>query len=81
MANTNDTEYFEKSIVILFNEDTAEGPMTVIKNVMHLQRIEVIGAAPHLGVVPELTAPYPKTQTSRYDPQYDAALNRLLGII
>ncbi len=81
MSNENDIDYFEKSVVILFNEETAEGPMSVIRKVMHLTRIDTLAAAPHLGVDPEMTIPYPKTQTSRYDPQYDAALNRLLGII
>jgi hypothetical protein len=81
MSNENGPDHFEKSVVILFNEETAEGPMDVIKKVMHLSRIDTLGAATHLGVAPEMTIPYPKTQTSRFDPQYNAALNRLLGII
>jgi hypothetical protein len=81
MANDNHIPYFEKSVVVLFNENTADGPMELIKQVMGLQRIDTLSGAPHLGVAPEMEVAYPKTQTSRYDPQYDAALNRLLGII
>ena len=81
MTNNNGIDYFEKSVVVLFNEETSEGPMAVIQQVMGLQRIETLGATTHFGIMPELIIPYPKSQTSRYDPQYDAALNRLLGII
>ncbi len=81
MANDNNIPYFGKSVVVLFNENTADGPMRLVQQVMGLQRIDTLSEAPHLGVTPEMLVAYPKTQTSRYDPQYDAALNRLLGII
>ncbi len=81
ISNNNGVAYFEKTVVILFNTETAAGPMTLVESVSHLQRIDSLSADTHLGVTPELRIDYPKTQTSRYDPQYDAALNRLLGII
>jgi C-terminal processing protease CtpA/Prc len=81
MGNDNGIDYFEKTVVVLFNKETAAGPMTLVKSVMHLQRIDTLAMETHFDVAPEMTIAYPKTQTSRYDPQYDAALNRLLGII
>lgn len=81
VANQNGIAYFEKTVVVMFNKETAEGPMNIVKQVMDLQRIDTLSDDGHFDIEPEMRIPYPKTQTSRYDPQYDAALNRLLGII
>ncbi len=81
LPNKNNLNHFEKSIVIIFNESTSDGAIEIIKRAGHLQRIVVLGSGTVEGVVPELEISYPFEQSSRNDPQFDAALNRLLGTI
>jgi hypothetical protein len=51
------------------------------RKLRRLDRIVVLGAETNDGLKPELDVPYPFTQTSRGDPQFETALNRLLGTI
>lgn len=81
LPNADGVNHFEKSIVILFDQTTSSGALEIIRAAGRLERIVVLGPEPFLDINPELQIPYPFEQTSRSDPQFEAALNRLLGTI
>ncbi|MFK7864344.1 MAG: S41 family peptidase [Pseudohongiellaceae bacterium] len=77
--NTAGTAYFGKSVVIIIDSTTSEAAIEFAKTVKDLDRFVVLGEAN--GLQPEIEALYPFDQVSRGDPQFETALNRLLGTI
>lgn len=81
LPNPSGTDYFGKSVVIIIDASTSESAAILAQQVERFDRIVTLGSPTAGGLIPELDAPYPYTRTSRGDPQFEAALNRLLGTI
>lgn len=81
VPNPIGADYFGKSVVIIIDSSTSEEAMTLVRRVINLDRFVVLGQTSTDGLEPEIEASYPFSQVSRSDPQFEAALNRLLGTI
>lgn len=81
LPNIEGADYFGKSVVIIIDSTTSTAAAELARSVKKLDRIVVLGEATADGLQPEIEAPYPFDQVSRGDPQFETALNRLLGTI
>lgn len=81
VPNPSGDDYFGKSVVVIVDSKTSAAGAELARKLRRLDRIVVLGTETKDGLKPELDAPYPFTQTSRGDPQFETALNRLLGTI
>lgn len=81
VPGTSGKGYFGKSIVMIVDSQTGEDASQFAAQLMNLQRIVILGGATSAGVTPELEVAYPYTEVRRDDPQFETALNRLLGTI
>jgi hypothetical protein len=81
IPNPSGNDYFGKSVVVIVDSKTSLQGAQLARKLRRLDRIVVLGAETDDGLKPELDVPYPFTQTSRGDPQFETALNRLLGTI
>jgi C-terminal processing protease CtpA/Prc len=81
IPNPSGNDYFGKSVVVIVDSKTSVQGAQLARKLRRLDRIVVLGAETSDGLKPELDVPYPFTQTSRGDPQFETALNRLLGTI
>lgn len=81
VPNPTGADYFGKSVVIIIDSSTSAEALGLARRVKELDRFVVLGEASAYGMKPEIEARYPFDQVSRGDPQFEAALNRLLGTI
>lgn len=81
LPNPLGNDYFGKSVVVIVDSKTSTEGSKLARKLRRLDRIVVLGTETNDGLKPELDAPFPFTQTSRNDPQFETALNRLLGTI
>ncbi len=70
----------ETGVEMVVSKTSVQG-VQLARKLRRVDRIVVLGAETSDGLKPELDVPYPFTQTSRGDPQFETALNRLLGTI
>lgn len=81
LPNPLGNDYFGKSVVVIVDSKTSTEGSKLAQKLRRLDRIVVLGTETNDGLKPEMDEPYPFTQTSRGDPQFETALNRLLGTI
>jgi hypothetical protein len=81
LPSPSGNDYFGKSVVVIVDSKTSVEGAKLARKLRRLDRIVVLGSETRDGLQPELDAPYPFTQTSRGDAQFETALNRLLGTI
>ena len=72
---------YERPVTVLINQDTPTGAEQLARSMQRLERITTLGETSKSGLEPEIPVPYPYEQTTRNDPQFEAAVNNLLGII
>lgn len=76
-----DRDNYNKPIAILQNAHTRSGAESLSQQLQVLERVITIGTATARGSIPELLVEYPLTSHSVNDPQYQAAVDALIGII
>lgn len=81
LPNPLGNDYFGKSVVVIVDSKTSTEGAKLARQLRRFDRMVILGAETSDGLKPELDAAYPFTQTSRSDPQFETALNRLLGTI
>jgi C-terminal processing protease CtpA/Prc len=81
LPSPSGNDYFGKTVVVIVDSKTSTAGAELARKLRRFDRMVVLGVETSDGLQPELDAPYPFTQTSRSDPQFETALNRLLGTI
>lgn len=81
LPNPSGIDYFGKTVVIIVDSKTSAAGTALARTLKRFDRMVVMGVETNDGLQPELDAPYSFTATSRSDPQFETALNRLLGTI